>query len=171
MGGMGSLDGQGGSADTRGTASWDGLTEPLQDSEQALLTVMVVGTEILVAATGALVIVGGLCRFGAGRCLALGDLLSLRAVTGDTEAWCLRLPGRMVACWGCGVLESVSMCLWWDPLSRRVQEAAVVAAGLVPAMVLVVASPPPAGVWRSCASGPAITFFASSTGCHFFMCS
>lgn len=93
MGGMGSLDGQGGSADTRGTASWDGLTEPLQESDCALLAVMVVVTAILI---GAAVTVGGLCRLGAGRCLALGDLLSLRAVTGDTEAWCLRLPGRMV---------------------------------------------------------------------------
>lgn len=95
MGGMGSLDGQGGSADTRGTASWDGLTEPLQESDRALLAVMVVQAAILI---GAAVTVGGLCRFGAGRCLALGDLLSLRAVTGDTEAWCLRLPGRMGVC-------------------------------------------------------------------------
>lgn len=57
---------------------------------------MVVKTAVLVT-LGEEIIVGGLCLIGAGRCLALGDLLSLRAVTGDTEGWCLRFPGRLLA--------------------------------------------------------------------------
>lgn len=96
MGGMGSMDGQGGSADTRGTASWDGLTEPLQDSDRGCPAVMVTVQIAVFVTPGAEMIVGGLCLLADGRCLALGDLLSLRAVTGDTEAWCLRLPGRIL---------------------------------------------------------------------------
>lgn len=86
MGGMGSLDGQGGSADTRGTASWDGLIEPLQESFLCRPQTLVMAIVVTVATAGAAVIVGGVCWLGTGLCLALGDLLSLRAVIGETVA-------------------------------------------------------------------------------------
>lgn len=113
IGGIGSWDGQGGSADTRGTASWDGLTEPLQESDRCRLLVTGIVTAGVAVTAGAAVMVGGLCPLGTGLCLclALGDLLSLRAVTGEVEVWCLRFPGRtvVVACTGCtAVLGSVS---------------------------------------------------------------
>lgn len=86
---MGSMEGQGGSADTRGTASCDGLTEPLRDSvlTRPLGEELVAEVVVIAAATaGAAEMVGGLCRVTTGLCLALGDLLSLRAVTGDVVA-------------------------------------------------------------------------------------
>lgn len=72
------------------------MTEPLQDSVRGRPAALVVQISGFVT-SGAEMIVGGLCLLGDGRCLALGDLLSLRAVTGDTEAWCLRLPGLTLA--------------------------------------------------------------------------
>lgn len=81
------MDGQGGSADTRGTASCDGLTEPLRDSVLDLpLGEEPVVVVVDAATAGAAVMVGGLCRVTTGLCLALGDRLSLRAVTGDVVA-------------------------------------------------------------------------------------
>lgn len=100
---MGNLDGQGGSADTRGTASCEGLTEPhlasvLTGPSQDMLEVAM-ATE---PGAGVAVMVGGLCLFGIEcLCFALGDLFSLRAVMGETVATCRRLPG----------LKGVGACL------------------------------------------------------------
>lgn len=98
---------------------------------------MMVTVQIAVFVTpGAEMIVGGLCLLADGRCLALGDLLSLRAVTGDTEAWCLRLPGRIVVC--CCVVLSASRCFWLCPLGERGAVVVVAAVIFAPAMVVVV---------------------------------
>lgn len=96
VGGIGSMDAQGGSADKRGTASWDGLTEPLHDSALDWPLMLVGERDMVGTAAGAAVIVGGLGWWGTGLCLARGDLFSLRAVIGDPEAWCRLFPGRMV---------------------------------------------------------------------------
>lgn len=134
------MDGQGGSADTRGTASWDGLTEPLQDSVLCRPLMLVMVMAVAVATTGAPLIVGGLCWLGTGLCLALGDLLSLRAVIGETVAWCRRFPGRMDAVACCDVQGTPSRCLCCTLASRvvgcRLLVLLLVGSVLVPAMVM-----------------------------------
>lgn len=103
---MGSLDGQGGSADTRGTASWDGLMEPLLESDLDLSRLIVDGvvTAGVMAVTIMAVIVGGLCLIRTGLCLARGDLLSLRPEIGEDEDWCRRFPGRITGVVACVIV-------------------------------------------------------------------